>query len=180
MTGGAEPVRANCQVVMTLFYHVFGDRCDRHVQPVVKMPIDGIEVISLRVLSDRLDFEKLLQHFSKGYVAESIDAVAGPGIVSVGDFSKHDTSLPPCRVETHLTAFANRDAPIDSSNPFLEYERFGLPSCSNSETWQVFVSIESLPISRRLDFHFDKFFCQFWHNCAVLSIVGDGYATDGA
>jgi hypothetical protein len=47
---------------MALLCHIFGDRIDRHVEPIIKMPVDCKDIISLGVFSDRFNLEKLLQH----------------------------------------------------------------------------------------------------------------------
>ncbi len=138
--------------MVALFYHVFRDRSDRHVEPIVKVSIDRKVVISLRVFSNRFNLEKLLKHFSQSNIVESIDAFAGFRIVALCYIAEHDASLLSRRINRHLVALTDGDSPVGTINPFLEDVRFGLRRDSYCKSRNIFVAVETLSRDRRLDF----------------------------
>lgn len=81
MSRCTQSVWTESKLPMTLLYHVFGYCRNGHVQPVYKVSIYRKVIVALRVLSERFDFEKLLQHFAQRDVSARIDALASFGNV---------------------------------------------------------------------------------------------------
>ena len=64
MAGRSQSVWCNGEISMTLFDHVFRDGCYWLVEPVFEVAINRRNIVLFRSLSNGLNLQKLMQHFS--------------------------------------------------------------------------------------------------------------------